>query len=96
MSSEDEQAPDVEVLGRMTFTRHSGADFEANRTGRRRGEQLPGVDVVDAREPEPGSPVRSHRTRARSATMPPGPRWEAARRKWQVAHAAQCGECVSL
>ena len=42
------------VLGRMTFTRHSGADFEANRTGRRRGEQLPGVDVVDAREPEPG------------------------------------------
>ena len=44
----------MEVLGRMTFTRHSGADFEANRTGRRRGEQLPGVDVVDAREPEPG------------------------------------------
>ena len=53
-SEDDEQAPDAEVLGRMTVARHSGADFEANRTGRPRGEQLPGVDVVDAREPERG------------------------------------------
>ena len=29
-----------------TITHHSGADFEANRTGRPRGEQLEGIDVA--------------------------------------------------
>ena len=52
-SEEDmEQEPEGAVM--RTITQHSGADFEANSTGRPRGEQLQGVEVVDAREPESG------------------------------------------
>ena len=36
----------------VTTTRHTGADFEAGRVGRPRGDVMPRVPIIDARLPE--------------------------------------------
>ena len=52
MSSSDDDEPQVPVM-RVVHAR-SGADFEAARGGRPRGEHIEGVDVVDPRLPDNG------------------------------------------
>ena len=86
----------MEVLGRMTFARHSGADFEANRTGRPRGEHIDCMEVVDAREPEQGrAEVRqssrqstAHKGAALSGRQAPGGSRPDASGKLHVRHSA--------
>ena len=40
---------EAETPALRTVTQHSGADFERGQTGRPRGEQIAGVEPVDAR-----------------------------------------------
>ena len=52
MSSSSDDEPQAQVPVMTVVHARSGADFEAGRGGRARGEHMEGVDVVDPRLPD--------------------------------------------